>query len=401
MTADWSAVAALFLIGLSLLFLAVRNSGNLIPALVSYVMHSIIGIGVYVTIGLYSPDAVHYDAVAVELAFDIEFDGTDRGITAGKEGFPLVVAGVYRLIGHTPEAGIILNALLSALVVVAVGGLARRLSAPSTLAAWLAALFPAFMLWGSLLLREAAVWLLLTTFAYGLIGIVRDVGRQSINWLLSLGTLLALFWVRGSLAVILAGTVFAIFIIARGARALVATLLALGLVAILFGGELAGRLSSLAGGYTPQELGELRAALSRSAGQTAFETLEIHDPVSAIISLLDTLPRVLVGPYPWEWQRVGLVLTADAIFWIALLVAGIVGVWRSNDRRRWIVPATIVCALLVVLTVTSGNYGTMQRLRVQAAVLIIPAAAHAVHLARRPTDLVGKASTQPTSTDYP
>ena len=51
------------------------------------------------------------------------------------------------------------------------------------------------------------------------------------------------------------------------------------------------------------------------------------------------------------------------------------GWWRAHNRKELLVLILPALALSGALMLTSGNYGTMQRLRVQTTVLLIPVAA--------------------------
>ena len=95
-------------------------------------------------------------------------------------------------------------------------------------------------------------------------------------------------------------------------------------------------------------------------------------------TFVEVLPRVALGPFAWETTFLPLPLMVDALAWfllVTLTVVGVVVMKRRSFSLLLILPAV---ALLVSLVVTSGNYGTMQRLRLQAAIFLIPLAGQGV-----------------------
>ena len=91
-------------------------------------------------------------------------------------------------------------------------------------------------------------------------------------------------------------------------------------------------------------------------------------------SLVDSALRVAFGPYPWEWPGLGAPFAFDAVCWLTVLMLAVLGWWCASNRLRLLLVVLPALALAGALMVTSGNYGTMQRLRVQTSVLLIPVA---------------------------
>jgi hypothetical protein len=89
---------------------------------------------------------------------------------------------------------------------------------------------------------------------------------------------------------------------------------------------------------------------------------------------VDVFAKVLLGPAPWEWQETSLILGADGVIWVILLILAIRGFVGATPSVRSVMLAVVLPALglLASLVIISGNYGTMQRLRVQPEFLLLP-----------------------------
>lgn len=143
-------------------------------------------------------DSVAYDTDAVKLATTGTFPGSQETLHAGPTAFyppffPLVLAGLYKIVGVDPstrwEAARLLEAVLGAVVVGLVGLIAMRIwdRRVALVSAGIAAVFPSLVLIGSSILSEslfiplvlAAVWAAL---------VYRDVGR--LRWAALAGVML-------------------------------------------------------------------------------------------------------------------------------------------------------------------------------------------------------------------
>ncbi|MCU1586454.1 MAG: hypothetical protein JWM49_3010 [Microbacteriaceae bacterium] len=317
--------------------------------------------------GLYAPDAVGYDKYAWQLA-----TGGAPTMSSGKEGFPVLLAGIYLAAGHLPILGIILNVTLSTALIVVVAASAIRLNGNPRIVAWGTALFPPLLLWGGLLLRESLTWILLATTVWVLTRLIHRITDWP-AWAIGALSLIALLWVRGSAALIVGGAAAIALVFVRKRQKIV-TITTTAVVGILAALVLTG-VVKLVGGVGLSGLAASRAELAKEASAGSFPTVSFANPGDSLWAFVQLLPRVLFGPFPWEWPAVGLAFAFDALVWCALLWM----VWRgwknSSNRRRLLVAFLPAAAIVLALTVSSGNYGTMQRLRVQAAVLILPIAA--------------------------
>ncbi|MGD0765006.1 MAG: glycosyltransferase family 39 protein [Dehalococcoidia bacterium] len=129
--------------------------------------------------GLYSEarpardmDTFWYDSVAQELANGHEVANPEDGAPTAfwPPGYPLVLAGVYKLAGHGVHQGQTLNAVVGALTVLATYGIGRIAlgRSPALLGAAILAVFPSQVIYSSLMMSDV----LFTFFFVVAIGVV-------------------------------------------------------------------------------------------------------------------------------------------------------------------------------------------------------------------------------------
>ncbi len=380
MFADPIGYAFFGIYGLALVLMVGSRFKVVAPAVFSYVIVVIAALVRYAQFGLDAPDAVYYDQIAAAMAQG----EASAAISAGKEGLSQTLALVYSVFGHDPVYGLWLNAIACALVVAMMGGIAQRLGMPIKSASWIAAVYPAFIVWGTLLLREAMVWLCLAVLIFAVAGIVKGVGKAGWNVALLIVAFVALLAFRGSIGIaVLVASLAAIVLSRRRDRkqeVLTYAVVALVLV-VAYATPLSAQIEGIFERYTFERLEISREALQRT-GDTGFST----GSGAPFLVAISVLPRVLAGPFIWEINTVGPAGVIEGALWLILLVLAIRGWARLSERRSanvLIIPALV---LIYVLAMTSGNYGTMIRLRTQVAVLLIPLAAAGLsrmHGARR------------------
>ena len=182
---------------------------------------------------------------------------------------------------------------------------------------------------------------------------------------------------RGTAAILVAAAALFTFALTAKNRLLPVMLGVLAMV--IAGPTLMNAGEQIAGGYDVQAINRQRAALSRSAS-SSFDVQSYDSFGGMLLASPLALLRGVFGPFPWELPALGVFLIADTLVWWLLVVCIIVGVRRIPERRLlWslLIPALV---MLIVLSITSGNYGTMTRLRYQTAVMMIPVAGHGLSL---------------------
>ncbi len=347
-----------------------RRLDVVMPAAVGLAAQGVITVGLYFAVGLWAPDAGAYDDLGQQFAAYWGGGPSPAEVGEGKEAFPLMLGAVYFVVGHAPGIGLAMNWVSHGLLVTSLASLADRFDLPVRQTAWAVALFPPALFWSAFLLRESITWLLMAAFLYALAGLARKVAKRDVA--IMVVSLAALLWFRGTAAIILAGVGMTVLVLTAKRRTLLPRF-GLAALALLV---LSPRLAGLLAGYTSVDDIEAKRSDLTNAG-TAFGS-DGSDAATAeggvATSLVDSVLRVAFGPYPWEWADLGGPFALDAVLWLTILGLAVLGWWRSSNRLELLLIILPALALSGALMLTSGNYGTMQRLRVQTSVLLIPVA---------------------------
>ena len=357
----------------------------LVLAGASFAAHFLIGIAINSSptwVQYLGGDAVTYDQGARAIvAHWANAAAPFPYVGPGKEGFYYLLAGLYRVFGAFPVAGLAINAWFSASLVPLLYDITRRLFGAK--AGWYAALIvmlqPGFLIWTSQLLREAG---LIFFLAVALDCTIRLATRPSMGPALILAadvTLMLTF--RADVGLMSAGTLAVGLVIGR--RKISTSALSVGavllLVAVLVGAVGLGR-----NGYqaTSQvNLSTVNAARSDLAGTAAsgFDTTANVSTASGAIGYLPIgLPSFMFGPFPWQLHNIRQLLGGLE----ALTVLGLIpATWRGwrlarrSGRRLRFLLALPALGLALSLALLIGNYGTAVRERLQVTVFLIPLAA--------------------------
>lgn len=371
-------------VGLAVSVVAGRATGTLWPTVTAFVLRCAAALVLYSVFGLFAPDAVYYDSTAQDLVA-----GGDPAISAGKEGWPYLLAGIYGVFGDVPQLGLVVGAAFASSTVPVTGRIAELLQLPKLPAAWFAALFPMTIVWGSLLLRESLSWFFLATSALALVGIVK-ASRRWPYVVLFLVSLVALSYARGpsTLVIGVAGVVALALTVGRRRLISLAAVTA-AVLAVVALTPLRDRILDILVRSDLESIDSSKEVLAMAS--TGWPIAQSGGFAGVLESVGIAAPRVLFGPYPWEWLWVPLPLVADVVLWLLVLGLSGYGIWSLARRRDALLLLLPAAAILASLTIGSANYGTMQRLRVQAVVFLVPlAAAGLVRLLRVVRDRRGR-----------
>lgn len=344
--------------------------------------------------GYLSNDAQLWHSLGALAAEHLSGDLTAQGSSAlqkdGKEGYIWILGGLYFFGGATPALGICLNLIARVTTVAMVAFTTQELidasgaDAPtseraSLIAGFLTALLPAFAIWSPQLLREALTVFLLSC---ALACAVTFLTRGQIRFVfLMLVPIAVLAWVRQTLGIsvcvaLLAGLAYTALGGSRHGKAL----RVFGLIALLPALPLLLRTVLTIIGIDEDRIVGSTSELSETAS-SGFPGLNRDASVPQV--LLITLPRVLAGPFPWELSpsMVMLLAAAELACWIVVLVFTTIGLWQFTGsgplhRGAWIIPifAVTATALVVGLSLITGNYGLLARFRPAATMTLIPLA---------------------------
>ena len=339
---------------------------------IASVVHLLSGGIRYALLGTWAPDAGNYHKLGIIAAATYR-NGGSFDYSTGKEGWPRFLGLVYWMIGPHPLS-IILLASISVPVSAWLAGRSAQIIGGDR-AARVAFIFvagcPVFLIWGDSLLREAACWLMMGLALLGFLQFTRESKKLGL-WPLLLG-IAGLFAVRGTLVILLifglAAGLLVSTVLKRDGHRLPAVALIVALTVI--GPTL---ITTFAGqyGFDLDSVNRSRAELSTIA-HTSFGVVNNYSSINDIfIGSITSLPRAIAGPFPWEWSLGSqLLLAADAMLWWSILYVLWVG-RRGYGRRNLFLIGLPALAVLIPLAATSGNYGTLIRLRVMALYILVP-----------------------------
>lgn len=352
-------------------------------------LHLTVGIARYLAVGTGNNDAAAYHYLGIDAAHALA-SGTTFSYVTGKDGWPEFIGYIYLIFGVDPlpviataSAGIPLTAWTIGQVTILTAPPGRsgneldRRNYRARLAFRIVAYWPGFMVWGDTMLRESVCW---TLAAMALLGWLRLRERRLAGVLLLAIGLAGLASVRGTLAVLVAsGIVIAATLLVavhhRGLRPIVVLVIIAALIVV------PAVIAQIAGVFNLDLdfVNRSRAELASTAS-SSFGSVGAYSSASDVVmGTVLNLPRALAGPFPWEWSLTasGLLTAADALVWCAVL-AILFRQRRMLNKQQlttFLVPALSV---LLPLAASSGNYGTMVRLRTISLVMIVPLIATAI-----------------------
>lgn len=309
----------------------------------------------------------HEEAHSALIAYQHGSTHASNSLFIGKEGWPILLKYVYRIVGPEPFAGLIINAVALTLVSVIVYKTSKllRLSDNGASVAAMSALLPQFTLWSGLLLREAIIWFAVSLIGYFATRAVTRTGNGAFS-IASLALSVALlFTFRASLAVVFGFALMLSVVFAKTVpiySKLGASALALASLPIVF--AYLDESSLLDSGRIDMSRSEL------SAATTGFTTGSGGDLISQLVSFPEGLVRVLVGPFPWEVINLGPIAGVEWLCWIVLIVPVAWATRRLPPGGKVLV--VLGLASLIALAISISNYGTLARLRIMTIVMLLP-----------------------------
>lgn len=345
-------------------------------------------------------DAAEWHGLATEAALFLA-GGTDVKVAYvdGKEGYIWILGALYAIGGASPILAIAMNTASRIVTLFCVAKSTEVMCSKAALpaehtakavkaAAILAAVLPSFVIWSPQVLRESlTVMCVAAAAALAFVGVVRRINILVVAAILPL---ILLIWMRSTLGLsVTAALVTAIIYTFLGSSKYRKPLRAMFIVAALVTLPLTVVWLSASLGVTPERIVGSTAELSETAS-TGFPGLSWDANVPRVLSI--TVPRVAIGPFPWEWRFSGAMLLAQVewacwiltlfLAWRALRASGHAGVLRTAS---WMMAFFVFLsgAILMGLTLTVANYGILARFRPIAMVALLPLAGLGVIPARR------------------
>ncbi|MEW1961049.1 hypothetical protein AB0269_01145 [Microbacterium sp. NPDC077644] len=333
-----------------------------------------------------------WHTLAVQAAQFLNGESSDAVVyVAGKEGYIWIVGALYAVSGPAPLVAIALGIICHALLVVVVAKTTEliadsadaefaRISVAVRRSAYLTALAPSLVWWSPHILRESITYLLV---AVAVCWVVHAFVKRRAAGLIAAALALAILtWIRGTLGLTVSIAIaFALIYIVLGQsrfRLLLRGSLFLGLLLLLQ--PIQSTLSELLGVSEERVVGTT-TELS-SIAESGFPGL--GGQASLVDVLTVTAPRVLVGPFPWEFSPTAVMLLAfvELACWVLVAVLALrsLSTFRPggalhDSRGLTSLILVVVVVILIGLALTVGNYGILARFRPMAMVALLPLAA--------------------------
>jgi hypothetical protein len=299
-------------------------------------------------------------------------------LPVGKTGFYYMLAALYLVFGIHPLAGIAVNAGMAALIVPILTDATRRHfgDAATRAVPVLATLVPGFLIWGSQLLREAGIYLML---AVALNCAVRLMRRASLGPIVLLVVSIGLLFTFRADVALLAGAGLTVAIM-LGRRQIVGGLVSgLGTIALILALVVGGHFGY--SGYrfvtqtNLQQVNNVRANSSQSAASGFLPNADVSNTRHAVSYLPVGGAYFTLGPAPWQLHNLRQVSALpDLLVWWFLLPSLWRGIREAHRRRGrevlvYLLPALVLTVGLALLV---ANFGTVVRERMQVFILLVP-----------------------------
>jgi len=350
--------------------------------LAAFAIHLVIGLVILSSgtlTGYFGGDAQTYSLGAAGI-YQHWVHGTalPTNLPAGKTGFYYLLATLFYGFGLHPQAGVVVNAAMAALVIPLLTDATRRHlgDAAARPVPALATLIPGFMIWGSQLLREAGVYFLM---AVALNCAVRLMQRSKLSTMFVLVPAIGLLVTFRADVGLMTGGALAVAITfgRRNVGGSVAS--GLGTVALVLALVIGGGL-----GYSGfrtvtntnlSQVNNIRSDSSSSASSGFLQEADVSSAQHAVSYIPLGSAYFLLGPAPWQIHglREALALP-DVLVWWYLLPSLWRGIRETRRRRGREVTVYLLpsLALTVILTLLIANYGTAVRERMQVIILLVP-----------------------------
>ena len=304
-----------------------------------------------------------------------------------------IVGLIYRVVGHAILVPHILNAFLGALVVYYVFKTTRILwnEAAAVRAMWVAALFPSFLHYHSILLREVWVALGFTLSVYFFARYLYET-RSFYDALLSLsamgfatlfhggmiagvlGLLLYFFWLFiqlwRDLTLRTAGASREEFV---STNLLVGITLPLLVYALLAGTDI-NKVGDLQGLIQPETFTEraTQVAQARMRGGASYpELLSLRGASDIVVKTVPRTAYFLFSPFPWDVNKsVHAVAMIDSILYVFMFYY-IFKRWGYIEGNKMLLIVVFLVPIVLAFSIGSSNFGAAMRHRAKIASLII------------------------------
>ena len=388
---------AILAFGLLVLWLGNRERAIFYPLLVAFgtrVLASAVNLYVIQFPAHRWGDATTFERYAWGLA-SLEWEPFVNALEIGDPYFTYgwIVGLFYRTVGHAELASHVLNGFLGTLVVFYIFKTARILWNESTAvrAAWIAAGFPAFLHYHTVLLREVWVALGFTLsvyflavyfykrqlFLYAALSVVAMGGATIFHGGMAAGVaglLLVFFWRLMQLWKDLIVWKKGVSKAELGNTSLLVVLAAPLLLYGVMSGVDINKLGDLRRLTSPETFLTVTAetAQSRHHGGAKYPSaLSITRPTDVIWKTVPRAIYFLFSPFPWDVTKpVHAVALLDSFIYITLFYL-MVKNWKNVHRRKTLFFIIVTIPIIIAFSFGASNFGAAMRHRAKIASLII------------------------------
>lgn len=334
------------------------------------------------------PDALGYDALGSRLS-DVWLGNVSESellssftaratMTSGPGwGMNYVVAFIYSIVGRNPLAGQFFCAVVGASIAPMVYYYAQRIFENRRVgktAAVIVAVFPAFIIWTSQLLKDSLVIFLLVLAMLSVAQLQQKFSYKFVGLLVF--CLFGLVTIRFYIAYMVAVAVFGSFMVGQ-TTSLQSIVRRVVILAVMAGGLGYLGLYRTAGDDI-EKYGSLeRVQISRQylsdTGDSGYASGDVSTTQGAIFTLPIGFTYLMFAPFPWEIKNIRqlLVLPEVIVWWIMIPLAAS-GIWYTlKNRLRGAMGILLFTILLTIgYSLFQGNVGTAYRQRTQIQVFL-------------------------------
>lgn len=296
--------------------------------------------------------------------------------------YPVVLAVLYALTAPSMIVGLSLNVWFAAVSIIFLYLIVKEIGGSDNnafLAGLIATIYPSYLYFGSLLIRDAIlVSFTLLAFLF-LIKLVKNFSWK--NFLIlafAIGIVLHFrFYIGVTLLLTLVVSWFFIDLDKnRKIKFGICILLILGIFPQIFSGQGYFGLHFFQTFSNTENIQNIGNQGVLDAESTVIEKVGFDNPIKFVGNVVTSFFFISVGPFPWhiKYSRQLFVL-AEAIPWyflVILIVAGGINYFKRKNYKP-ILPLLIFSfATFFVLSIFIGNFGTYMRIRIPAFLALLP-----------------------------
>ena len=293
-------------------------------------------------------------------------------------GMNYLVGFIYLFTGRNILAAQSFCAVIGAATAPMVYFCARRIFGNDRVAknaAWVVALFPAFIIWSGQLLKDGLIVFMLVLAITMLLRLQEKLDPMAIMLLLlSLGGILALrFYIFYMVGVAVAGS-FVVGVSSTSGSLIrrTAALVFLGLGLTYFGITRTATQNIDAYGNL-QKMQISRLDLAQEAKSGFAEDTDVSTTAGAISAIPVGFVYLMFAPFPWEASSLRQMITLpEVLVWWAMIPLMLYGIWWTvRHKLRAALPVMIFTLMLTLAySIFQGNVGTAYRQRTQIQVFL-------------------------------